>query len=103
MDKTCEVRIYKGRCDDCEERRDGCDKCRIGCWNPARYRNPFFGWDDWHEQYWWRGMYGQVEWLCAKCYDDMIRTCKQFEELYRDFQGGEFEENPKFTAILEKL
>lgn len=52
--------------------------------------------------YWWRYMYSQVEWLCAECYDDLIRTSRYFEEVYRD-AGGEFEEDPEFNEILKPL
>jgi hypothetical protein len=100
--KTCGVRIYgpriKFHC--CEH---GCENCRIGCFAPARYRNPFFGKEFWDERYWWRGMYSGIEYLCAEHYDEMVSELKEEEDLRRRWQGDEFEENPEFTKILETL
>lgn len=107
MDKTCGVRIFKGACLHCGTGTynisRGCDHCRIGCFNPARMRNPFFGIErDWSEDYWWRGMYSHVEWMCAEHYDEMIAEMRDMEEMYAKAWTG-YEEDPEFTRILEKL
>jgi hypothetical protein len=109
MNKLCGVRIWRGDGNpECQVAGDcvpGCTYgCRVGCFNPARFRNPFYGRSSASEDdlyYWWRYMYTHVEWLCAECYDDMIRTARYFEEVYRD--AGKFEEDPEFNKILESL
>src|ERR1700675_3823046 len=99
LGKTCEVRMYKGRCPrDCDH---GCGHCQIGCNNPARHKNPFFDKEFGSEDYWWRGMYSYAEWLCAECYDQMVSHAKEFEEIHRD--GGNYKEDPEYTKILETL
>lgn len=103
LGKTCEVRIYGPRvfhhC--CEH---GCDECQVGCFNPAAYRNPFFGKSflDENHNYWWRCGYGYAEFLCAKCYDDMVSMNKDTEAFYRD-NDKNYVEDPEYTKILETL
>jgi len=98
--------MFKGSCDYCGTGEHGlsrgCDHCRIGCFNPARMRNPFFGTKfGFDEHFWWRGMYCGVEWLCADCYDDMVSEMREMEDIYREHQGKDFKEDPEFTRILE--
>lgn len=112
MDKQCGVRAYKATCDHCGSRWDkhvGCDRCLVGCFNPARHRNPFFGLkfpyqdqqQDW--AYWWRDWcVGSPEWLCAECYDRMIEQAKQDEDFYRR-EDPNYVEDPEFTKVLEAL
>jgi hypothetical protein len=101
--ETCGVRIFGPRAQHhcCEH---GCDKCQVGCFNPARYKNPFFGGkfyaDDHH--YWWRWCYSYTEFLCAEHYDDMVDEMKGMEDFYRD-SSEHFVEDPEFTAILKTL
>lgn len=108
MNRLCGVRIWKGDGNpECQRAGDcvpGCTYgCRVGCFNPARFRNPFYGMGKEEEMfYWWRYMYSHVEWLCAECYDDLIRTSRYFEEIYRE-AGGEFEEDEEFNKILKSL
>lgn len=108
-DQTCGVLIYGPRAEyDCCEHGDfaviGCDRCRIGCFNPARHRNPFFGrefaFDP--ERYWWRSMYSYTEWLCAQCYDDMLSSIRESEDAYRVYDP-DYEEDPEYTKLLESL
>jgi hypothetical protein len=98
LGRTCEVRMYRGPCGrDCDH---GCAHCQVGCFNPARFRNPFFGKDFGGEEYWWRGGYGYAEWLCAGCYDHAVGEAKEFEEMY--LISG-VEEDPEYTKLLESL
>jgi len=99
LGKTCGVRMYKGPC-DC---KIACERCRIGCYRPARHKNPFFGkhFGD-VDRHWWRcGTYSYAEYLCAECYDLMVSDLKEEEEAFREDEG--FEEDPEFTKILETL
>lgn len=80
LGNTCGVRMYKGACDHCKH---GCNKCRIGCWNPAAYRNPWFG-KPGHPRFWWRDPYNYAEYLCIECYDDAVADVAEMEELYKD-------------------
>ena len=96
--KTCGVRVFKGPC-GCKW---GCDDCRVGCFNPARHRNPFFKKDFWDEDYWWRGGYCYAEYLCAECYDRMVAEAKEYEEFYSE-NDENYEENPEYTEILRSL
>ena len=101
MDKTCGVRVMKGVCPVKEQRCGGCDDCIIGCFNPARMRNPFFGTDFANPiSYWWRGMYSDIEWLCAEHYDGMIAEMREMEEMYAR-AWTEYEEDEEFTRMLE--
>jgi hypothetical protein len=95
--KTCGVRVYKGPC-GCGH---GCDDCRIGCFAPARYRNPFYNTDFGDEHHWWRGGYNYAEFLCAEHYDDMAEEAKAWEDALQVEEG--YEENPEYTKILETL
>jgi hypothetical protein len=90
MGETCGVRIYRARADSkCDhEFVCGCEKCRIGCYKPARWRNPWFGKDYPDEDHWWRNPYSYAEFLCAEHYDDATDTLKEYEELY----GGDQED-----------
>lgn len=104
--RTCGVRIWKGdgnsACQLAGDCVSGCTYgCRIGCFNPARFRNPFYGKESHDDTYWWRGMYNYVEWLCAECYDDMIRDAREWETVFQDHE--DYEEDPAFTAILDTL
>jgi hypothetical protein len=93
--------MYRGSCDRCGQA--GCDNCRIGCWNLARHRNPFFGKDFGGEEglkRWWRGGYNYAEWLCAECYDRIVSEAKEFEEMYRE---SGVDEDPEYTKLLETL
>src|ERR1700688_2665639 len=100
--KTCDVRMYKGPC-DCKV---ACERCRVGCNNPARHKNPFFGKDFSGEDRgdgpdrWWRGGYSYAEYLCAECYDHLVSEAREFEEMYREHGGAE---DPEYTKILETL
>jgi len=75
---TCGVRIYRGPC-TC---KTACPKCQIGCWNPAAYRNPWFG-KPGHQIYWWRDPYSYAEFLCVEHYDDAVKDIEEYEELYQ--------------------
>lgn len=97
MSRTCQVRMYKGPC-DCKV---SCSKCQIGCYNPARHRNPFFGKEFADDKYWWRGCYGYAEFLCAACYDHMVESTREWEEVYSEEEG--YVEDPEFTKLLETL
>ena len=97
--KTCGVRMFKGPC-----RREcgfGCPDCQIGCFRPARYRNPFFGTDFHNEVAWWRGGYNYAEYLCVECYESMVADAKEWEDAFRDEEG--YEEDLEYTKILETL
>jgi hypothetical protein len=98
--KTCGVRIYGPRSlhDCCEH---GCEKCQIGCFEPAAYRNPFFGTDFCNEEYWWRGWYSDAEFLCVECYEDMVSEAKVWEDMHAEAPG--YKEDPEYTKILETL
>jgi hypothetical protein len=100
MNRTCDVREFKGRCDRCTH---GCAHCRIGCWNPARHKNPFFGKNflDGDDGYWWRACFPYAEYLCARCYDWIINDAREMEDAMRDHLGTKFVENPEFTKLLE--
>ena len=102
LGKTCGVRIYEAQnfkgcgCDH------GCEDCRIGCFNPAAYRNPFFGLDFHSDQdCWWRGGYNYSEYLCAKCYDSIVYHAKSWEEIHSGNKG--YVEDPEYTKLLESL
>ena len=95
--KTCGVRMFKGPC-GCGF---GCEDCQIGCFAPARYRNPFFNTDFSNDTCWWRGGYNYAEFLCGEHYDDMVADAKEYEEAFRDEDG--YEEDPEYTRILETL
>jgi len=102
--KTCGVRIFQSRVKkpcDCEM---GCEACRIGCNNPARHKNPFFGkrFNFDYDVYWWRGYYTYTEDLCADCYDRMIEDIKETEDSYREGDPN-YKEDPEFTKLLETL
>ena len=102
--KLCGVQIYQSRVKkpcDCEQ---GCESCRIGCNNPARHKNPFFGKYRPVDSiaYWWRAFYSYTEDLCAEHYDHMVEDLKQTEEFYRD-NDKNFKEDPEFTKLLETL
>jgi len=86
MAHACEVRIYRAT-RGCRGNRGAevvhaCDKCRIGCFKPARWRNPFFGKDYPDEAHWWRNPYSYAEWLCAEHYDGAMETLKEYEDIY---------------------
>jgi hypothetical protein len=99
LGKTCGVRMFKGPC-ECSL---GCADCRIGCFAPARHRNPFYGTDFHSEFCWWRGGYNYAEFLCAEHYD--MVAAKEWEEAFRGEEGYEegYEEDPEYTRILETL
>jgi hypothetical protein len=80
LGNTCGVRIYKGKCERCTR---GCEHCRIGCWNPAAYRNPWFG-KPGHPLFWWRDPYNYAEYLCVECYDSAVADWAEWEEAYKD-------------------
>lgn len=62
----------------------GCNRgCKLGCNNPARFRNPFFGKAS-DEHKWWRNPYNYAEWLCAHCYDEATSMCREWEEIYSE-------------------
>lgn len=46
-------------------------------------------------------MYSHVEWLCAECYDDMIKEGRYFEEIMSDLDN--FVEDHEFTKIMKTL
>lgn len=98
--KTCGVRMYKGPCPN-GSCKWGCDDCRIGCFRPARYRNPFYGTDLGDEHHWWRGGYNYAEYLCAECYDSMVADAKEWESVFSEEEG--YVEDPEYTRILETL
>ena len=85
MNRTCEVRIWRhGVSKKCEAaNKVSClrDECRIGCFRPARWKNPFFG-GKIHATKWWRNPYNYAEHLCAECYDSAIAELKDYEEMY---------------------
>src|ERR1700677_2431555 len=62
MNKTCGVNIYGPRAQYhcCEH---GCEDCRVGCFNPARHKNPFFDKGFCSEKHWWRSTYSYTEYL----------------------------------------
>ena len=100
LDKTCGVRMFKGPC-DCEI---SCNRCRIGCFRPARYKNPFFDKVYSGNRYsnnQWRVCYSYAEYLCAECYDIMVSRLRVEEDTLRE--EDDYEENPEFTAILKTL
>ena len=97
LGKTCGVRMYKGPC-VCKM---GCDRCQIGCFRPARYRNPFYNTDFSTDIHWWRGGYNYAEFLCDECYDGMIEDAKAWEETMAGEPG--YEENPEYQEILDNL
>lgn len=107
MDKQCGVRIYEAavrrKCGG-EGLTHTCEGCRIGCFAPARHRNPFFGKEFAFdmEKYWWRAMYTYTEWLCAEHCDRMIAECRETEDFYRDHDPN-YEECLEFTKVLETL
>src|ERR1700675_4051485 len=97
--KTCGVRMFKG-----PSRREcvsGTPGCQIGCFRPARDRNPFFGTDFYNEVAWWRGGYNYAEYLCVECYESMVADAKEWEDAFRDEEG--YEEDLEYTKILETL
>ena len=59
-----------------------CLTCRIGCFNPARWLNPFFGKEAPDDDHWWTTPYNYAEHLCADCYDRMMAELKDYEEMY---------------------
>ncbi len=58
---------------------DGCEDCRIGCFKPARFRNPNYD----PEGKMSFGVYNYAEWLCAQHYDEVMSD-KSEEEIYGD-------------------
>jgi hypothetical protein len=91
--------MFRGPC-----RREcgfGCPDCQIGCFRPARYRNPFFGTDFHNEVCWWRGGYNYAEYLCVECYESMVADAKEWEDVFRGEEG--YEEDLEYTRILEGL
>lgn len=97
--KTCGVQIYKGPC-DC---KISCERCRIGCYRLARFKNPFFGSQSWSEDYWWRNCcYRYAEYLCAECYDGMVSIVREMEDGHRE-DDPNYKEDSEFTAILKTL
>lgn len=109
MNRICGVSIWKGdgttACQRAGECVTGCTYgCRVGCYNLARFKNPFYNikiHDAVVEHYWWRYMYSHVEWLCAECYDDMIKEGRYFEEIMSDLDN--FVEDHEFTKIMKTL
>jgi hypothetical protein len=101
--KTCGVCTYGPRAEYrcCEH---GCENCRVGCFNPAAYRNPWFGKNflDDEFRYWWRCGHNHAEYLCVECYEQVASNAKETEERYRDWGGG-YKEDPEFTKFLETL
>jgi len=89
--------MYKGPC-DCEV---SCNRCRIGCFKPARHKNPFFGKEFYSDKCWWRACYSYAEDLCAECYDHMVDEVVGMEEAFSGEDG--YEEDPEFTRILKTL
>lgn len=67
MDALCGVRCYRAavNCEraDHPEHLERREDCRIGCFNPARFRNP---------EYPDGGYYNYTEWLCAEHYDHVV-------------------------------
>ena len=98
--KTCEVRMFRGPCP--RECKFGCERCQIGCFRPAAYRNPFYNTDFGDEVCWWRGGYNYAEYLCAQCYDEMVADAREWERAFRE-QDEDFVEDPEYTRILETL
>ena len=82
MSHTCGVRMYRAS-EQCrnDHGAGGCEKCRIGCFNPARWLNPFFG-KEGDDRFWWRNPYNYAEYLCAGCYDRMMEELKDYEEMF---------------------
>lgn len=95
--QTCGVRVFNGPC-GCGH---GCERCQIGCFAPARYRNPFYGTDFATEDCWWRGGYNYAEFLCDEHYDDMVADAKNWEKAFSEEDG--YEEDLEYTRILETL
>jgi hypothetical protein len=84
-DRTCEVRMYRvnERCRKNHGVNPGdCQTCRIGCFKPARWLNPYFGSDVPDERFWWRNPFNYAQYLCADCYDSMMEELKDYEEMF---------------------
>lgn len=68
-ERLCEVRCYRGPCVEAPPAgsgrlHGGCDKCRVGCFEPGRFKNPLFSPLG--------GPYNYAEWLCAPHYDKVV-------------------------------
>lgn len=79
----------------------GCERCQVGCFRQARYRNPFYGTDFGDEVHWWRSGYNYAEYLCVRCYESMAADVKEWEEAFSREDG--YEEDLEYTRILEAL
>jgi hypothetical protein len=79
--------MWRGPCHVCQDRplgAEGCDDCRIGCFKPARFRNPNFGRKGAEDTFgkWWLFQYSYAEWLCAQHYDEVVADKSDYEEWY---------------------
>jgi hypothetical protein len=83
-ERTCGVRIYKcgPGCRPHSPTGDTGEKCRIGCFKPARFLNPNFGVDSDDDvfDHWWKYEYNYAEYLCAEHYDEVMRDKSENEE-----------------------
>jgi hypothetical protein len=81
-ERYCEVNIYAGygthlgtvppinHTDDEEEHH------RVGCNNPARFENPFYGMT---AANWCERPFNYARWLCAEHYDEALWRAKEWE------------------------
>lgn len=65
-----------------------CENCRIGCFRPARFKNPNFGRAEAEgdPDKWWLYAYSYAEWLCAEHYDEVMdRSEESYSEEDQNF------------------
>jgi hypothetical protein len=102
-DRICEVNMFRSRGMESTwgmlyEPRVS-EKNRIGCFNPARWLNPFYDPDGTKFRSVWddnpdlslpvTGGYNYAQWLCTDHYDEVMSGVKEDEELDRLRRGIE--------------
>ena len=106
-ERICEVNMYRGTGEFLgQDWTDGMhgpmsnvrsEKNKIGCFNPARWLNPFYDpegtrfrsvWDDDSDvSLPITGGYNYAQWLCTEHYDEVIVMAKEDEEIDRVRRG----------------
>jgi hypothetical protein len=83
----CDVQIFKGPC-DCSV---SCEKCRIGCFKLAKFRNPSYDPGGLVKG----TIYNYAEFVCADHYDEAVAYKAGYDDWVRrgkpdDFDYGDF-------------
>ena len=79
----CDVQIFKGPC-DC---KISCEKCRIGCFKPAKFRNPSYDPDGLVKG----TIYNYAEWLCASHWDEAVAYKEEYDDRVEQGMSDDFD------------